>query len=85
MRNLASKDSLEKAAGSALNETLFIRTLDVTKDDTVTTLVEDIIREDGKIDVLGKFVGGVEWSALLQKSRVIIQKPWTDQRPKQPA
>ncbi|XP_033644254.1 retinol dehydrogenase 8-like [Asterias rubens] len=68
MRNLASKDSLEKAAGSALNETLFIRTLDVTKDDTVTTLVEDIIREDGKIDVLVNNAGIGGTDGILYKS-----------------
>jgi retinol dehydrogenase-8 len=52
MRNLAKKDALEKAAGSALNKNLFIRELDVCNSDSVTESVQKILKEEGKIDVL---------------------------------
>ncbi|XP_038068798.1 retinol dehydrogenase 8-like [Patiria miniata] len=52
MRNVGSKGKLEAAAGDTLNKTLFIRELDVTKQDTISSLVDEILRENGRIDVL---------------------------------
>ena len=54
MRNLKSKGNLEAAAGDSLDKTLFIRELDVTKDATIKSVVDEILREDGRIDVLSK-------------------------------
>ena len=54
MRNLASKGDLEAAAGDTVNKTLFIRALDVTKEATISSVVDEILRENGRIDVLGK-------------------------------
>ena len=53
MRNLKSKANLEDAAGDTLNKTLFIRELDVTKETTITSVVDEILRENGSIDILG--------------------------------
>ncbi|XP_033631220.1 retinol dehydrogenase 8-like isoform X2 [Asterias rubens] len=52
MRNLKSKANLEDAAGDTLNKTLFIRELDVTKETTITSVVDEILRENGSIDIL---------------------------------
>ncbi|XP_022084064.1 retinol dehydrogenase 8-like [Acanthaster planci] len=52
MRNLGSKGGLEAAAGDTLDKTLFIRKLDVTKEDTISSVVDEILRENGRIDVL---------------------------------
>ncbi|XP_038045406.1 retinol dehydrogenase 8-like [Patiria miniata] len=52
MRNLAKKGQLETAAGETLEKTLFIRELDVTKNDTITSLVDEIVRDNGRIDVV---------------------------------
>ncbi|XP_022083992.1 retinol dehydrogenase 8-like [Acanthaster planci] len=52
MRNLGSKGSLETAAGDTLDKNLFIRKLDVTKEDTISSVVDEIVRENGRIDVL---------------------------------
>ncbi|XP_038066504.1 retinol dehydrogenase 8-like [Patiria miniata] len=52
MRNLGSKGKLETAAWDTLNKTLFIRELDVTKQGTISSVVDEILRENGRIDVL---------------------------------
>ncbi|XP_072032883.1 retinol dehydrogenase 8-like [Amphiura filiformis] len=53
MRNLETRQAdLKTEAGSFLNDTLFIRELDVTKQDTIDKIVKEIIDNDGKIDVL---------------------------------
>ncbi|XP_022083993.1 retinol dehydrogenase 8-like [Acanthaster planci] len=52
MRNLGSMSRLEVAARNALDKTLFIRKLDVTKEDTISSVVDEILRENGRIDVL---------------------------------
>ncbi|XP_022083991.1 retinol dehydrogenase 8-like [Acanthaster planci] len=52
LRNLVSSAKLEIAAGDTLDKTLFIRKLDVTKEDTISSVVDEILRENGRIDVL---------------------------------
>ncbi|XP_072028495.1 retinol dehydrogenase 8-like [Amphiura filiformis] len=46
------KNELKTEAGSNLDDTLFIRELDVTKQDTIDKTVKEIIDNEGKIDVL---------------------------------
>ena len=55
MRNLAKSAQLEVAAGDSLNNTLFVEKLDVTKEDSITDFIEKIDREEGGIDILGKY------------------------------
>ncbi|XP_054763388.2 retinol dehydrogenase 8-like [Lytechinus pictus] len=52
MRNLAKKGDLEQAAGSALNDTLFIRQLDITKEESIVDAVKTIKEKHGKVDIL---------------------------------
>ena len=54
MRNLEKKTALEEAAGKYLEETLFIKALDVCSEDSVNSLVTEIENEEGRIDVLGE-------------------------------
>ncbi|XP_038073018.1 retinol dehydrogenase 8-like [Patiria miniata] len=51
--DLGEKGDLEKAAGDSLDKKLFIHQLDVTKEDTIKSVVDEILREDGRIDVVG--------------------------------
>ncbi|XP_033644381.1 retinol dehydrogenase 8-like [Asterias rubens] len=50
--DLSETADLETAAGDSLNKTLFIRELDVTKEATISAAVDEILRENGRIDVL---------------------------------
>ncbi|XP_071483313.1 retinol dehydrogenase 8-like [Diadema antillarum] len=52
MRNLAKKGDLEKAAGSTLNSTLFILKLDINEEEQIVSVVKEIMKRDGRIDVL---------------------------------
>ncbi|XP_038072755.1 retinol dehydrogenase 8-like [Patiria miniata] len=68
MRNLKSKSNLDKEAGNTLNKTLFIRELDVTKDPTIKSVVDEILRDNGRIDVLINNAGYMSLDAIDQKS-----------------
>ncbi|XP_071505323.1 retinol dehydrogenase 8-like [Diadema antillarum] len=53
MRNLAKKEALEKEAGSALNDSLFILALDICKEAQIVDVVQRILQENGnRLDVL---------------------------------
>ncbi|XP_041472701.1 retinol dehydrogenase 8-like [Lytechinus variegatus] len=52
MRNLDKKGPLQEAADSALNDTMFIRPLDVVSDESVKNAVNEIIDEHGRIDIV---------------------------------
>ncbi len=54
MRNLAKKTQLETAAGSSLDKSLFIRQLDVTKEDSIQGFMNQINKEEGGVDILSK-------------------------------
>ncbi|XP_054766646.2 retinol dehydrogenase 8-like [Lytechinus pictus] len=69
MRYVRKRESLQAAAGDALNDTLFIRPLDVVKDDSVTNAVNEIIDTHGRIDLLINNAGiatvkPIEYSSL---------------------
>ncbi|XP_022080931.1 retinol dehydrogenase 8-like isoform X2 [Acanthaster planci] len=66
MRNLKSKTDLEKAAGDTLNKSLFIRELDVTKEATIKLVADEILKENGRIDVLVNNAGYTETDAIDQ-------------------
>ncbi|XP_071831949.1 uncharacterized protein [Apostichopus japonicus] len=53
MRNLAKKSELEKQAGDSLSKTLFIKQLDVTKEDEIKSVVAEIHADRKRIDILG--------------------------------
>ncbi|XP_072028483.1 retinol dehydrogenase 8-like [Amphiura filiformis] len=53
MRNQSTRqDDLKTKAGSSLDDTLFIRELDVTKQETIDKTVKEIVDSEGRIDVL---------------------------------
>ena len=55
MRNLTTGAcDIKSKAESLLDKTLFLRELDVTKPDTIDSVVKEIISKEGRIDVLGK-------------------------------
>lgn len=54
MRNLEKKASLENEGKEFLGEILIVKQMDVTSDESVSSVVEEVIAKEGKIDVLSK-------------------------------
>ena len=53
MRNLAANsDDLKTKAGSTFDDTLFIRELDGTKQETIDKTVKVVVDKEGTMDVL---------------------------------
>ena len=52
--SLDLKGDLVAAVGDALDKTVFIKKMDVTKDDDINSVVSDVISRHGRIDVVGK-------------------------------
>ncbi|XP_071483315.1 retinol dehydrogenase 8-like [Diadema antillarum] len=52
MRNLTKKGELEEAAGSALNKTLFILQLDITKEEQIVSVMKEIMKRHSRIDII---------------------------------
>ncbi|XP_072028485.1 retinol dehydrogenase 8-like [Amphiura filiformis] len=60
MRNQSTRqDDLKTKAGSSLDDTLFIRELDVTKQETIDKTVKEIVDSEGRIDILVNNAGVV--------------------------
>ena len=56
MRNLAKKGQLEEEGKEILGDTLIIKQMDVTSDDSVEQAVQEVIDSEGKIDILGESI-----------------------------
>ena len=54
MRNLEKKATLENEGRHLLGETLIVKQMDVSSDESVSSVVEEVIAKEGKIDVLSK-------------------------------
>ena len=54
MRDLEKKTALEDEGKETLGETLIIKRMDVSSDESVKSAVEEIIAQEGKIDDLSK-------------------------------
>lgn len=54
MRNLEKKGALQEQARKQLGDTLIIRHMDISVDDSVKTVVDEVLANEGKIDVLSK-------------------------------
>ena len=54
MRNLAKKGQLEEEGKDQLGETLIIKQMDVSSNESVKKSVDEILDTEGKIDVLCK-------------------------------
>ena len=55
MRNLAKKGELEEEGKEYLEDTLIIKQMDVSSDESVNKAVQEILNTEGKIDVLCKY------------------------------
>ncbi|KAJ8023578.1 Retinol dehydrogenase 8 [Holothuria leucospilota] len=77
MRNLAKKEGLVQRAGDALNKTLFIKQLDVTKGDDIKKAVSEIYSEHNHIDILVNNAGYGQFNAFeevpMEKVRAIFE------------
>lgn len=77
MRDLTKKSALEEAAGDCLNKTLFIKELDVSKEDSVKKFSADILKSESKIDILINNAGygqaGSFEHVSLEKSRDLFE------------
>ncbi|KAJ8024604.1 Retinol dehydrogenase 8 [Holothuria leucospilota] len=62
VRNLQKKGDLEKAAGESLNKSLFIKELDISKEESILKFLNETYATEGRIDILinnaGKSQGG---------------------------
>ena len=54
MRNLDKRTALEEQGRDQLGDTLIIKRMDVSSDESVNSLVQEIFTKEGKIDVLSK-------------------------------
>ena len=54
MRNLQKKATLESEGKDYLGETLIIKQMDVSSDESVASVVEELNVKEGKVDVLSK-------------------------------
>ena len=54
MRNLEKKATLEDEGKEFLGDTLIVQQMDVSSDESVSSVVKDLIAKEGKIDVLSK-------------------------------
>ena len=52
MRNLAKKGQLEEEAQEQLGDTLIVKQMDVSRDESVTMAVKDVMDTEGRIDIL---------------------------------
>nr|XP_054764918.1 retinol dehydrogenase 8-like [Lytechinus pictus] len=52
MRKMTSRDDIDLRAGDSLDKTLFVRRLDVTKEDTIVDVVSHIKSLHGRLDIL---------------------------------
>ncbi|XP_065059587.1 retinol dehydrogenase 8-like [Rhopilema esculentum] len=52
MRNFAKKDPLEKEGSDVLGKTLFIEKLDVSSEEQVEKVLDDLLAKEGRIDVI---------------------------------
>ena len=56
MRNLEKKATLEEEGNEFLGETLIVKQMDVSSDESVSGVVQELMAEEGKIDVLSKYL-----------------------------
>lgn len=65
MANLDNKELLEESVKEQLNQTIFIKRMDVTSDESVTEVLQSIYNDEERIDVLGKHCIYLEVNELL--------------------
>ena len=68
VKDLARKGKLEKEAGSLLDSTVFIKELDVTSNEQIYSVVDEIIKAEAKIDILS-----TPWLFVRHRIRISIR------------
>ncbi|XP_071507961.1 retinol dehydrogenase 8-like [Diadema antillarum] len=63
---MAEKTELVAAVGDAIDKTIFIKEMDVTKDEDITRVVNDVVKTHGRIDILIN-VAGIALVALPER------------------
>ncbi len=56
MRNLAKKGQLEEEGKDCLGDTLIVKKMDVTSDESVEKAVKEVLDTEGRIDVLCEYL-----------------------------
>ena len=56
MRNLAKKGQLEEEGKEYLGDTLIIKQMDVSSDESVKNAVQEVLDTEGKIDILCEYI-----------------------------
>ena len=56
MRNLAKKGQLEEEGKEYLGDTLIIKQMDVSSDESVKNAVQEVLDTEGRIDILCKYI-----------------------------
>ena len=64
MRNLDKRGELEKNGSEVLGKMLFLEKLDVANEDNINHFVEEILKKEGRIDVIGKCLSFLSWVYL---------------------
>ena len=54
MKSLDDREELEKNGSEVLGKTLFLEKLDVANEEEINHVVDEILKKEGRIDVLGK-------------------------------
>ncbi|XP_072176933.1 retinol dehydrogenase 8-like [Diadema setosum] len=54
---MSEKAELVAAVGDAIDKTTFIKEMDITKDEDITRVVEDVVKTHGRIDILVNVAG----------------------------
>ena len=61
------KGDLVAAVGDALDKTVFIKEMDVTKDDQISAVIDDVIKQHGRIDILCKQLASPNYCRQLHR------------------
>ncbi|XP_070566605.1 retinol dehydrogenase 8-like [Ptychodera flava] len=77
MRNLEKRGEIENRGSDVMNKTLFVRDLDITKDESVDKFFTTLIRDEGRIDVLinnaGVMHAGILETVSLDEIRGVME------------
>ena len=68
MRNLEKKGQLEEEGKECLGETLIIKQMDVSSDESVKNAVQEVLDTEGRIDVLCKYIVSAFKTACLHEN-----------------
>ena len=56
MKDVSKREKLEMEAGHLLDSTIFVRQLDVTSNEQIDSVIDEIFTSETRIDILGKYI-----------------------------